>query len=142
MYQVVVVEHSRTFVNSTKACSIHHLLQVAPRHRSNGNRRNINSVWGEDTASIATSIASLPERKDGLRRQASLGTPPRCRRPVILDTVKEDPEDNTRSLAMSLVCAQSTVVSRLQTLGYRRVLARWIPNNLTDRMRNTWVSIC
>ncbi|KAK6764704.1 hypothetical protein RB195_024871 [Necator americanus] len=58
----------------------------------------------------------------------------------LLEAVKEDPEINIRSLATGLGCSHLTVVSRLQALGYRKVLARWMPT-LTDGTRFTRVSI-
>ena len=82
--------------------------------------RNINSVWGEDTTSIATVHRWFARFKEG---DTDFEDKPRSGRPlavddsVILDTVKEDPEVNTRSLATRLGCAQSTVVGRLQALG-------------------------
>ncbi|KAK6744129.1 hypothetical protein RB195_011064 [Necator americanus] len=60
----------------------------------------------------------------------------------ILDPVKEDPEINIRSLATRIGCGHSAVLSRLQILDYKKVLARWIPHTLTDGTRFTRVSIC
>ncbi|VDO58313.1 unnamed protein product [Haemonchus placei] len=60
---------------------------------------------------------------------------------IVLDEIKKDLEINTRSLATRLACAQSTVAGHLQTLGYGKVLARWIPHALTENVRYTRVSI-
>ncbi|KAK6753857.1 hypothetical protein RB195_013068 [Necator americanus] len=69
------------------------------------------------------------------------GRPHTVENSAILDVVKEDPEVNARSLATRLGCSHS-VVSRLQAIGYRKVLSRWIPHILTDGTRFTRVSIC
>ncbi|VDO92109.1 unnamed protein product [Heligmosomoides polygyrus] len=53
---------------------------------------------------------------------------------IALEAVKEDPEVSTRSPAMRLRCSHPTVLSRLQSLGYRKVLTRCVPHVLSESM--------
>ena len=60
----------------------------------------------------------------------------------ILSFIKENPEATTRELALALNCTHPTIVHRLQELGYRKVLSRWIPHLLTDDNMQCRVTIC
>lgn len=107
--------------------------------------RNINAALGENTTSTRTVQRWFVRFAEG---ETIFETKPRSGRPhvvedsVVLAAVKEDPEASTHSLARRLGCTHSTVRTRLQALGYRKVLTRWIPHALTDGMRYTRVSIC
>uniref|UniRef100_A0A8R1DM43 HTH_48 domain-containing protein n=1 Tax=Caenorhabditis japonica TaxID=281687 RepID=A0A8R1DM43_CAEJA len=60
----------------------------------------------------------------------------RCGRPTALnndllrDAVKERPDVNMRELETLLGCSHQTISNHLHDLGYRRVLARWVPHAL------------
>ena len=108
-----------------------------------GTVQNINSTLGEGTTSLSTVKRWFARFEEG---DTNFEDKPRSGRPhtvddiAILDAVKEDPELSTRSLATRLGCTQPTVVGRLHALGYRKVLARWIPHELTENARVTSVS--
>lgn len=107
--------------------------------------RNINAALGENTTAIRTVhrwFARFAEGDTIFEDKPRSGRPHAVEDSVVLAAVREDPEANTRSLATRLGCTQSTVVSRLQALGYRKVLTRWIPHTLTDDMRYTRITIC
>jgi len=60
----------------------------------------------------------------------------------ILRCLKENPEATTRELATTLGCSNSTIFDHLNSLGYHKVLARWIPHRLTDYNKQCRVTIC
>uniref|UniRef100_A0A7I4XSQ4 HTH_48 domain-containing protein n=1 Tax=Haemonchus contortus TaxID=6289 RepID=A0A7I4XSQ4_HAECO len=80
----------------------------------------IGSAFGKDSTPIATIHCWCARFEGGDKCFEDM---PRLERPLavddsdILDTVKEDPELNTHSLATRHVCAQSAVVSRLPHMG-------------------------
>ena len=107
--------------------------------------RNINNALGEDTTSISTVKRCFARFEGGdtdFEEKPRSGRPLKVEDSLILGAVKEDPEVSTRSLATRLRCSHQTVLSRLQVLGYRKVLTRWIPHVLTDSTRFTRISIC
>ncbi|XGW24667.1 hypothetical protein V3C99_006250 [Haemonchus contortus] len=77
----------------------------------------IGSAFGEDSTPIAGALASRKETKASKTSPVWNAPPPAVDDSDILDTVKEDPEPNTHSLATRHVCAQSAVVSRLPHMG-------------------------
>ncbi|WKX98472.1 hypothetical protein Q1695_013838 [Nippostrongylus brasiliensis] len=60
----------------------------------------------------------------------------------VLRCIKEKPEATTRELATTLGCNKSIIHSRLNLLGYHKVLARWIPHRLTDANKQSRVAVC
>jgi [histone H3]-lysine36 N-dimethyltransferase SETMAR len=70
------------------------------------------------------------------------GRPPTMQDQELLDALDKHPAASTRELARLIGHHQSTIADRLNSLGYRRVLARWIPHVLTAANKATRVSIC
>jgi len=70
------------------------------------------------------------------------GRPSSVNEDELLRGVKENPGATTRELATTVGCSQQSIVSHLHDLGYRKVLARWIPHRLTDANRLCRMSIC
>ncbi|XGW05157.1 hypothetical protein V3C99_015940 [Haemonchus contortus] len=92
--------------------------------------------WGR--TSLPSLVRSLQGRRQELRRQASVGTPPRCRRLRHSRHRQRGSGIDTRSPATKLGCAQSSIASRPSD----KVLTRCLPHVSTDSMRYLRLSIC
>uniref|UniRef100_A0A8R1IFI2 Transposase n=2 Tax=Caenorhabditis japonica TaxID=281687 RepID=A0A8R1IFI2_CAEJA len=72
----------------------------------------------------------------------------RCGRPTALnndllrDAVKERLDVITRELETMLGCSHQTISNHLHDLGYRRVLARWVPHALSPYQMQARVTAC
>ena len=105
----------------------------------------MNEALGEGTVSHSTVARWFRRFASG---DTSLEDNERSGRPVeledrdLLREIQERPESTTRELAQSLGFAHTTIENRLHALGYRRVLARWTPHELTAANRSARVSIC
>lgn len=106
---------------------------------------NINVALGEATVTQSTvsrwfrrfafGDTSLEDRKRS-------GRPIELEDDAILKELKEHPNATTRELAQALDYSHTAIENRLHALGYRRVLTRWIPHQLSDANRAARVSIC
>jgi hypothetical protein len=100
---------------------------------------------GEGTVSQSTVSRWFHRFASG---DASLEDRPHSGRPVemedeeLLGQLEAQPDATTRKLAQALGRHHSTIHDRLLALGYRRVLARWTPHQLTPANRAVRVSIC
>uniref|UniRef100_A0A8R1E5H0 Histone-lysine N-methyltransferase SETMAR n=1 Tax=Caenorhabditis japonica TaxID=281687 RepID=A0A8R1E5H0_CAEJA len=63
-------------------------------------------------------------------------------RPEQRDAVKENPDETTRELETMLGCSHETISNHLHELGYRRVLARWVPHALSPYQMQARVMAC
>ena len=85
--------------------------------------RNTNSVWREGHHFHRYGPSPFARFKDGdtdFEDKPYSGRSLAVNDSVILDTVREDQEVNTRGLATRLGCAQSTILGRLQASGYEK----------------------
>ena len=106
---------------------------------------NINAALKEEVANYRTVHRWFTRFESGdtsLESGHSSGRPSADVDDDLLHAIKEKPEASTRELATTLGCDHTTVGSHLKSLGYHKVLSRWIPHRLTDGKRLTRTSIC
>jgi histone-lysine N-methyltransferase SETMAR len=106
---------------------------------------NINAALGPVTVSKSTAarwfqlFASGETRLDIRKRS---GRPVELEDDALRDELLAHPDATTRELALTLGCTHGTIENRLHALGYRRVLARWTPYQLSAANLAARVSIC
>ena len=106
---------------------------------------NINDALGEGTVSHSTVGCWFQRFAAG---DTSLEDRDRSGRPVeledgeLLGYLQNHPHASTREMEQALGHSYSTIHDRLLAHGYRRVLARWTPHQLSAANRATHVSIC
>uniref|UniRef100_A0A8R1E3Z7 HTH_48 domain-containing protein n=1 Tax=Caenorhabditis japonica TaxID=281687 RepID=A0A8R1E3Z7_CAEJA len=61
---------------------------------------------------------------------------------LLRDAVKERSDVTTRDLETMLGCSHQTISNHLHDLGYRRVLARWVPHDLSSYQMQARVTAC
>lgn len=105
----------------------------------------INDKLGVGTVSYATVHRWFQRFAAG---NISLMDEDRSGRPIemedreLLDYVRSHPSASTREIGQALGRSNSTIHDRLLVFGYRRVLSRWIPHQLSASNRAARVSIC
>jgi len=107
--------------------------------------KNINITLGEGTVSQSTVSRWYRRFASGdrsLEDKERSGRPVELEKDDLLRELQEHPDATTRELGQALGCSHRTVESRLHELGYRRVLARWIPHELDYSRLYTRVTIC
>ncbi|EYC28205.1 hypothetical protein Y032_0008g4 [Ancylostoma ceylanicum] len=106
---------------------------------------NINAAFGSTVVSHATVSRWFQRLGSGdrsLQSRSTTGRPPELKDDDLRKALEERPTASTSELAQMLGRHHSTIADRLYALGYRRVMARWIPHELTDATRAARVSIC
>ena len=106
---------------------------------------NINAVFGEKSVNYSTVHRWFTRFEEGdtdFEDKPRSGRPTTVEDSTILEVIKENPEASVRELATKIGCSHMTIDRRLSNLGYRKVLAQWIPHALTDGQRMTRLSIC
>lgn len=105
----------------------------------------INDRLGESTVSHTTVGRWFQRFAAG---NISLMDDDRSGRPIemedgeLLDYLRNHSNASTREMGQALGRSNSTIHDRLLALGYRRVLSRWIPHQLSASNRAARVSIC
>ena len=106
----------------------------------------MNEALGEGTVSHSTVARWFRRFASGdtvsLEDDERSGRPAELQDSDLIREIKERPGVTTRELAQSLGFTHTTVQNRLHSLGYRRVLARWTPHELTAANRSARVPIC
>lgn len=116
--------------------------------RDNSTRQatdNINAALGEGTVSQSTVSRWFRRFASGdtsLEDQERSGRPVKMEDDALLGELQAHPDATTRELAQALGCTHTTIENRLHALGYRRVLARWTPHQLSSADRAVRVSVC
>uniref|UniRef100_A0A7E4UNE0 HTH_48 domain-containing protein n=1 Tax=Panagrellus redivivus TaxID=6233 RepID=A0A7E4UNE0_PANRE len=106
---------------------------------------NINRIYGEGTVTDRTVRNWFKRFNEGETRLEDL---PRSGRPLAVDEealrheLESNPQATTRELASTFNCSNSTIDEYLRRMGFRKVLAQWIPHVLTDRNLEDRVAIC
>ena len=106
---------------------------------------NITSAFGKDVVAKCTVQNWFVRFKRGdteLEDKSRVGRPPALDDDVLLDAIKEDPGVSVRELETRLGHGHSTIDRRLESLGYRKVLTRWVPHAMTDGLKMTRLTIC
>lgn len=106
---------------------------------------NINAAFGQSTTSHVTVSRWYKRFADGdisLKDRARSGRPCELDDDTLRNELQLYPDATTRELAERLNCSHTTIENHLHALGYRKVLARWIPHVLTEATRTARVSIC
>lgn len=106
---------------------------------------NITSAFGKDVVAKRTVQNWFVRFKRGdteLEDKSRVGRPPALDDDVLLDAIKEDPGVSVRELETRLGHGHSTIDRRLESLGYRKVLTRWVPHAMTDGLKMTRLTIC
>jgi histone-lysine N-methyltransferase SETMAR len=106
---------------------------------------NINAALGEGTVSQSTVNRWFRHFASGdtsLKNQERSGRPIELKDDVLLGELQAHPDATTRELAQALGYTHGNIENRLHALGYRRVLARWTPHQLSTANRAARVSIC
>lgn len=127
--------------------AIHAIILYEHRRGSSAREAasSINAALGEGTVSHCTVARWFNRFASGdmsLQSLAHPGRPVELEDDELLHQLEVQPSATTRELAQALGRHHSTIEHRLHTLGYRRVLARWIPHRLTAANRAARVSIC
>lgn len=107
--------------------------------------KNIQDAFSENVVSHRTVQRWFNRFKSGntsLEDKERSGRPSTIDDDALLRCIKEKPEASTHELARELGCTQPSIVNHLHHLGFRKVLAQWIPHRLTDDNKNCRVTIC
>lgn len=106
---------------------------------------NINAAFGDGAVSQSKVSRWYARFNSG---DTSLEDHERPGRPVVLEDeallaeLQQHPEATTRELASALGCTHVAIENRFHKLGYRRVMAKWVPHQLTSANLAARVSIC
>lgn len=122
-----------------------YLYEYLLGHSARAAADNINTALGAGSTSHATVSRWFDRFKSGdrsLESQSRSGRPSAFNDDDLRRELQSNPDATTRELAEALNCSHHAVEYHLHELGYRKVLARWVPHILTDASRAVRVAIC
>lgn len=105
----------------------------------------LSAAFGPDSVSNSSAYRWFERFEAG---DYSLKDEPRSGRPSEVDDdrlrqqVEADPRQNTRLLAETVGCSQTSVVTHLSTMGKKSMLSRWVPHDLTEYDRQRRINAC
>ncbi|KHJ94099.1 hypothetical protein OESDEN_05977 [Oesophagostomum dentatum] len=106
---------------------------------------NINSVFGSNNTVHSTVSYWFNRFASGdfsFEDKERPGRPPTLINTELINTVKANPTASVAALSKTLRCCPTTVSRRLDQLGYRKILAKWIPHTLIEPNKASRVNIC
>jgi [histone H3]-lysine36 N-dimethyltransferase SETMAR len=107
--------------------------------------RNVRQVYGDDAIDESTCRRWFRKFREGDRScqdQARCGRPSLVGEDDIDQAIKNSPNPTAQELAETFKVHRTTVERRLEALGFRRKLDRWVPHNLTANQRDARVATC
>uniref|UniRef100_A0A8R1IJ52 HTH_48 domain-containing protein n=1 Tax=Caenorhabditis japonica TaxID=281687 RepID=A0A8R1IJ52_CAEJA len=105
----------------------------------------IGKVFGETTVTDRTVrnwFARFQSGENCFEDNDRCGRPTALNNDLLRDAVKERPDVTLRELEIMLGCSPQTIRNHLHDLGYRRVLARWVPHALSPYQMQARVTAC
>ena len=122
-------------------------LSIEWKNRTSTTRtaEKINNAFEEQAVSRATVgrwFNRFVEGKLDLEDEPHPGRALKMEDDVIIAAIQEYPKYSTRQLGEKLGLGHSAVANRLHALGYKKVLARWIPHRLSDNNKSARLLIC
>jgi transposase len=141
------------FILQSKSQSREHLGSlVAEKELVTNIHRRLKNVC-EDNAVYKSTVSRWASRIAGFEKgQAELSKTPRSGRPTTAVTpellqladelTRKDRRIATRRLATELSESKGTVNNIIDTLGYAKACARWVPRSLTDDQKTVRKEVC
>lgn len=106
---------------------------------------NINKILGEHSVSRTTVHVWFTRFDSGeicFEDDERSGRPTELNDNELRSCLEANPEVTTRELEETFGCSHVTILNHLHNLGYRKVLAKWIPHQLTDYQKQVRLTIC
>uniref|UniRef100_A0A8R1E651 Mos1 transposase HTH domain-containing protein n=1 Tax=Caenorhabditis japonica TaxID=281687 RepID=A0A8R1E651_CAEJA len=97
---------------------------------------------GTPAAETVTKIGSLWRDHHRTVHNDRCGRPTALNNDLLRAAVKERTDVTMRELETMLGCSHQTISNHLHDIGYRRVLARWVPHALSPYQMQTRVTAC
>ncbi|CAO4372757.1 unnamed protein product [Caenorhabditis nigoni] len=107
--------------------------------------KKICQVFGDGTVTdrtIRNWFASFESGDTSLEDNPRTGRTPAEIDDQLLEAVKEKPDVTTHELETMFHCDHHTINNHLHKLGFRRVMAQWVPHDLSSFQKQTRVTIC